>query len=417
MLPEVKTGIKPIKDYKSIIKDSLYSEVTKLAKELKSLKVIMVNATPKGGGVAEILQSLIPLMKGLGIKAHWNVIPAGEKFSGLLTKEIHNALQGENYSLSLKSRKFYLQHTEKLAKLFKDMKADIWVMHDPQPAGVICHLPNLHPSISQIHIDTSNPNKSAWNFIEPFLLQYDRVIFSLKDFVCKSLPRKKVTIFPPAIDPLTKKNNPLSQNKAKEMLGKLRIDVRRPLVSQIARFDPWKDPFGVIKSFKLAKKKIPSLQLAYAGLFLALDDPDAIKIFKDVERAAKGEKDLFLFTDPKRLGNLGVDIFVNALQVGSDTILHKSIREGFGLSVTEGMWKGKPVIGGRAGGIKLQIENKKNGFLVSSPEEAAKRIVQLIKNPKLAKKLGKAAKERVRENFLMPRLLKDYLKIFKELIS
>jgi trehalose synthase len=295
------------------------------------------------------------------------------------------------------------------------MKADIWVLHDPQPAGLISCLSNLHPSISHIHIDTSCPNKSAWNFIEPFLLQYDKIIFSLKDFVARSLPSRKVVVFPPAIDPLTKKNKALVLSEAKRILAKLGIDTKKPLISQISRFDPWKDPLGVIKAWRLGKKKIPDLQLVYAGIFLALDDPDAIRIFKKVEKVVENEKDVFLFADPKYLGNLEIDTFVNALQVGSDIILQKSIREGFGLTVTEAMWKGKPVIGGKAGGIKLQIENGKSGFLVPSPEEASERIVQLIENPTLANKLGKAAKERVREKFLIPRLLRDYLRLFQQL--
>lgn len=415
MLPEVKTKVKKLKDYKGIIKDSLFSEITKLARDLKGLKVVMINATPKGGGVAEILNSLIPLMRGLDIDARWHVIPAGQIFSGLLTKEIHNALQGKEYTLPQSSRKLYLQHTKNLTKLLKDMKADIWVLHDPQPAGLISCLPNLHPSISHIHIDTSNPNKSAWNFIEPFLLQYDKIIFSLKDFVAKNLPKEKVVVFPPAIDPLTKKNRPLSLIKAKKILKRIGISPKQPLISQISRFDPWKDPLGVIKAWKLAKKKIPALQLAYAGIFLALDDPDAIRIFKKVEKVVKNEKDVFLFADPKTLSNLKVDTFINALQSGSDVILQKSLREGFGLSVTEAMWKGKPVIGGNVGGIKLQIENGKSGFLVSSPEEASKKIVQLVENPKLTNKLGKAARERVREKFLIPRFLRDYLKLFHQL--
>jgi len=415
MLPQVRTKIKELRNYKGIIKDSLFSEITELARELKGLKVIMINATPKGGGVAEILNSLIPLMRGLNIDARWHVIPAGQIFSGLLTKEIHNALQGEKYNLPQSSRKLYLKHTEKLAKLLRDIKADIWVLHDPQPAGLVSCLPNLHPSISHIHIDTSRPNESAWNFIEPFLLQYDKIVFSLKDFVARSLPSRKVVVFPPAIDPLTKKNKALVLSKAKRILAKLGIDTKKPLISQISRFDPWKDPLGVIKAWRLAKKKIPDLQLVYAGIFLALDDPDAIKIFKKVEKVVKNEKDIFLFADPKYLGNLEIDAFVNALQVGSDIILQKSIREGFGLTVTEAMWKEKPVIGGKAGGIKLQIESGKSGFLVPSPEEASERIVQLIENPTLANKLGKAAKERVREKFLIPRLLRDYLRLFQQL--
>src|SRR3989344_1632031 len=416
MLPRVKTKNKKLKDYKGIIKSNLFHETKAIAKDLKGLKVVMVNATPKGGGVAEILDSLIPLMNDVGIKANWYVIPAGKKFEGLLTKEIHNALQGENYSLSFSSRKLYLRHTEGLAKLVKDMKTDIWFLHDPQPAGLISFLPNLHPAISQIHIDTSHPNQAAWQFFEPFLLQYDRVIFSLKGFVKKSLPKEKVIVFPPAIDPLTEKNKLLPSVKAKKILKRFDINLNKPLVSQIARFDPWKDPSGVIQAFRLAKKKIPNLQLAYLGLFLALDDPDAIKIFQKVEKKVKKEKDIFLFADPRKLGNVKVDIFVNAFQTGSDIILQKSIREGFGLSVTEAMWKGKPVIGGKVGGIKIQIDNGKNGFLVSSSEEAAKRIVQLLGNPQLAQRLGRAARKKVREKFLMPRLLRDYLKLFQKLV-
>ena len=188
------------------------------------------------------------------------------------------------------------------------------------------------------------------------------------------------------------------------------------MVSQISRFDPWKDPVGVVKAYKIAKKKIPNLQMAYAGLFLSHDDPEAIRIFQKVEQESKDDPDVFLFSDPNKLASLKVDIFINACQTASDVILQKSTKEGFGLTVSEAMWKAKPIIGGNVGGIKLQIENGKNGFLVSTPEEAAEKIVQLIKDPQLAEDLGKAAQETVRQKFLMPRLLKDYLKFFRELV-
>lgn len=414
MLPLVETPTFSLKKYKGIIPDELLREVKSLAKGLKGLKVVMINSTPQGGGVANVLSNLIPLMKGVKINANWHVIPPGKKFFSL-TKEIHNALQGKEYSLSFQSRRLYRFHMEKAAKLMLDMEADVWVVHDPQPLGIIHYLPNFYPSISHIHIDTSRPNTETWHFIEPFLLMYDRIIFGTKDFVPKALPKRKVAVFSVTINPFSNQSKPLSLKMAKSILRSFRINPEKPLVSQISRFDPWKDPLGVIKAYKIAKKKIPNLQLALVGLFLALDDPEAIKVFKETQRAAKEDPDIFLFSDPQELGSLKVDTFVNAFRTGSDIILQKSIREGFGLTVAEAMWKGKPVIGGRAGGIKIQIKNGKNGFLVSSPEGAAKRIIQLIRNPELAGAIGFAACETVREKFLMPRLLRDYLKLFHEL--
>lgn len=415
MLPLVKTPIQKLEDYRGTISNRLFREIQELSKDLKGLEVNMINSTPRGGGVAEVLKSLIPLMKGVGLRTNWYVIPPGRKFFHL-TKEIHNALQGKEYSLSFQSRRLYQRRTEQSAELMLDMKSDIWVLHDPQPVGIIHYLPNFHPSISHIHIDTSNPNEEARNFIEPFLVMYDRVIFSSKEFVFPSFPKQKIKIFPPAIDSLTEKNKTLPVSQAKAILESFGINTKKPLISQVSRFDPWKDPLGVIQAYYLAKKKIPDLQLALVGLFLAYDDPEAIKVFKEVEKETKGNPDIFLFSNPDQLGSLRVDRFVNACQTASDVVLQKSIREGFGLSVTEAMWKRKPVIGGRVGGIKLQIENGKNGFLVSTPEEAAKKIVRLIKNPELSKRLGEAGHQTVKEKFLMPRLLRDYLKLFKELV-
>ena len=414
MLPYVETSTKKLEDYQGIIPDELYEETKNLARELKGLKVTMINSTPRGGGVAEILNCLVPLMKGVGIDACWHVIPPGQNFFGL-TKEIHNALQGKEYVLSFQGRRLYHYHMERAAKLMLDMKSDIWVIHDPQPVGVIHYLPNFHPAISHMHIDTSQPNKEAWNFLETFLLKYDKIIFSAKEFVGKNLPKKKIAISPPAIDPLSDKNKPLNIETAKEILENFGIDTKKPLMTQVSRFDPWKDPLGVIKVYFMAKKEIPGLQLALVGLFLALDDPEAIKIYREVKKWAEGDRNIFLFSDPQELGSLKIDIFVNAFQTASDVILQKSIKEGFGLTVAEAMWKGKPVIGGKVGGIKAQIKNGENGFLVTSPEEAAQRAIQIFKNPKMAQAIGEKARENTRKQFLMPRLLRDYLKLFKEL--
>jgi trehalose synthase len=422
MLPQVKTKTQKLEKYQGIISDKLFQElfqeVKNLSRKLKGIQVAMINSTPRGGGVAEVLKSLIPLMKGMGIQAKWYCIPPGRKFFGL-TKEIHNALQGKKFSLSFSSRRLYHRYMEKSAKMMLDMKADIWVLHDPQPAGIVQYLSDkdFHPIISRIHIDTSNPNSEAWNFIKGFLLEYDKIIFSSEEFVHFEIPKEKRLIFPPAIDPLTEKNKSLPASTAKTILQGFGINSNKPLVAQISRFDPWKDPIGVIKAYQSAKKKIPDLQLALVGLFLAHDDPEAIKVFKETKKEANNDPDIFLFSNPAQLGSLTVDRFVNAFQTGADVVLQKSIREGFGLSATEAMWKGKPVIGGNVGGIKLQIKDGKNGFLVSSPKEASQRIIELIKDKNLQEKLGKAAKETVRQKFLIPRLLRDYLKLFKKILK
>jgi len=414
MLPHVETLVQKLENYKEIVAEEILKEIKTLAGGLKKLRVNLINSTPRGGGVAEILKSLVPLMKGVGLKAEWYTIPPREDFFRI-TKEIHNALQGKEYIFPFWHRVRYLKHVETTANLMRDMKADLWVIHDPQPASVILYLPNFHPSICHLHIDLTSPNPEAWNFFVGSFRMYDKIILTSKEFIKKEIKEKTIT-FPPAINSLMEKNKPLELKRAKMILENFGINTGNPLISQISRFDPWKDPLGVIEAFRLAKKKIPNLQLALVGLFLARDDPEAMKIFKEVERKAKGTPDIFLFSNADQIGSLKVDIFVNAFQTASDIILQKSIREGFNLSVTEAMWKGKAVIGGNVGGIKLQIENGKNGFLVSSPKEAAKRIVQLIKNPQLAEKLGEAARETVREKFLMPRLLRDYLKLFKELL-
>ncbi len=412
MLPRVKTSSQKIDKYREIIPASLFREIKSFSKELKGLRVIHINSTPRGGGVAEVLKSLVPLMKGLGLDVHWHTIPPQKEFFEI-TKQIHNALQGKKSHLPKSFKKNYLSYTKEVSSLMRNMEADVWILHDPQPAALVDFIGDS-VKISRIHIDSSNPDPGAWNFIRSFLLSFDKIIFSSKDFVGKKVASKSV-IFAPAINPFTEKNTPMKESSAKDILESFGINTKKPLIVQVSRFDPFKDPIGVIKSYKIAKKKIPNLQLALAGLFLAHDDPEAMRVFKEVEKAASGDNDIFLFSNPDHLGSLRVDRFVNACQTASDIVLQKSIKEGFGLSVTEAMWKAKPVIAGRVGGIKLQIKNGKNGFLVSSPQAASHRIIQLLENKGLRQKIGKQARETVRKKFLMPRLLNDYLKLFNSL--
>jgi trehalose synthase len=414
MLPQVKTPTQKLEKYKNLISKELYGEIQEISQDLKGLRVFHVNSTPRGGGVAEVLKSLIPLMKGVGIEAKWYTIPPRNTFFEI-TKKMHNALQGKKYQFPYSARKKYLLHMVRIAELMRDMKPDIWIIHDPQPAGVIMFLPNFHPSISRLHIDLTSSNQEVWDFLSGFLEIYDKVILSSKEFI-KGEIKKESVVFQPAIDILSPKNQPMPFKNAKEILKSFGINPGKPLIAQVSRFDPWKDPLGVIEAYQIAKKKIPDLQLALVGFFLARDDPEAERIYKKAKKKTEKDPNIFLFAPRELLGSLKVHVFVNAIQVASDVILQKSIREGFGLSVCEAMWKGKPVIGGNVGGIKLQIKDRKNGFLVSSPKEAALRIIQLIKDPELGEKLGKEAKKTVKEKFSMPRLLLDYLKLFKSIV-
>ena len=411
-----KHKIKKLERYRKFLKEEVYQEIISIADELKGLKVVHLNATPKGGGVSEILKYLVPLMKGVGIDAEWRVIPPNPEFFAV-TKQIHNALQGKEYSFSEQEKRVYLEYNKRIAEWMNDSGTDILIVHDPQPLALIDSIPEKRGMISIIHIDTSSPNEEIRRFLIPFAQQYRRVVFSVSDFILPGLDRKNVLVFPPAIEPFSAKNRPIRLQSAKTILQGLEIDTSRPLVTQVSRFDPWKDPMGVVDAYRIAKQEIPDLQLALVGLFLAQDDPEGISVLNQVKAHAGEDKDIFLFHDVSQIGPLKVDTFVNIFQVSSDVVIQKSIREGFALTVSEAMWKRKAVIGGNVGGIKLQIEHGKNGYLVETPIEAAKRIVELIKNPRKREQMGRQARKRVKDRFLMPRLLLDYLKMFREIKS
>lgn len=414
MLPVVETQSQNLEPYRNLISRDLFEEIKGNARELQGLKVFHVNSSPRGGGVAEILKSLVPLMKGVGLQAEWYTIPPQNSFFEI-TKKMHNALQGKEYTFPFAARKKYMLHVARAANLMREMKPDLWVVHDPQPAGIIMFLPRFHPSVSRLHIDLTAPNADVWKFVSSFLHNYDKVIVSSPEFIRKEI-RDKAVVFRPAIDAFSSKNQLISPQEADQIMRNFDINPDRPLIAQISRFDTWKDPLGVIETYQLAKKKIPELQLAMVGFMIAQDDPEAKRIYQKAKKKAEKDPDIFLFANVATLGSLAIDMFVNAMQVAADVIVQKSVREGFGMTVAEAMWKGKPVIGGNVGGIKLQIKNGENGFLISSAEEAAARVVQLIEDPSLSKKLGKQAKKTIQNNFLMPRLLNDYLRLFKEIL-
>jgi len=395
-------------------------ELLTTAAQLKHLHIVHINSTATGGGVAEILQSLVPLTNGLGISTERAVIdPPPEFFQ--VTKRIHNLLQGADGDLSTEELDTYYQGIQKVAEDMRrrDLSADVWFLHDPQ----LLPLARLLPRKSSdkwfwvCHIDLTTPNRGVLDTLLPLVKAYDNLVFSLGSYVPDGLiDMPPVFIAPPAIDPLTVKNVPLPRKRAKKLVAAMGIDTARPLISQVSRFDMWKDPWGVVEAYRLARQSIPGLQLALLGLIEASDDPEALGVLESVKELAGDDPDIHLYYHTESLPAT-VDEIVNAFQVVSDVLLQKSIREGFGLTVTEAMWKGKAVIGGNVGGIRIQIENGTNGYLIDTPEECAWRIVELLKDPELRSRLGEAARESVRQRFLMPSLALDYLNLVKSHVT
>jgi len=399
--------------YRALISSQLADELTLLASQLGHLRFVHINSTATGGGVAEILQSMVPLMNSLGITTEWAVIePPLEFFQ--VTKHIHNLLQGAKGSLSSDELEVYYQSIEDVAEEIRrdQLEADVWFLHDPQLLPLAHILPrNGHaPWLWVVHIDLTSPNKEVLERLLPLTEDYDQLIFSLESYVPKELNgAAPVCIAPPAIDPLTAKNTSLNESQAQEIVTALGIDPARPLMTQVSRFDAWKDPSGVVDAFRLARQSVPGLQLALLGFSQATDDPESLEVLDQVIGHADGDPDIhtYFYTDGLPTS---VDLVVNAFQVASQVLIQKSLREGFGLTVAEAMWKGKAVIGGNVGGIRIQIEDGVSGFLVDSVEECAMHVVQLVRDPALRARLGGAARASVASKFLLPRLALDYLK-------
>jgi trehalose synthase len=410
MLQKVSLEPKKLKSYKNLIDKNLFDKIINLSKLLKNIRVLHINSTSFGGGVAEILRSLIPLMQDIGIKAEWQTIVADNRLFEI-TKSFHNGLQGQEINLDREIERAYKRFNAYNAHLIEG-NWDVIIIHDPQPAAIPYYLTNIKSKfIWRCHIDTTSPNKKLFKFFESFLSEYKAAVFTMKEFVKKDFPIKKIFIVPPTIDPLDNKNNFLEDKVVEKIIESCGINIKKPIIAQVSRFDKWKDPIGVIKSYKLAKKKIMNLQLVLSGV-LAEDDPEGWKIYKEAENYASKDKDIFVFTNLNNFGNLGI----NALQTISKIILQKSTREGFGLTVAEAMWKGTPVIGGDVGGIRLQIVDGKTGFLIHNEKECAEKIVFLLKNENIRRKLGMNSKKYIQKGFLLPRLLKDHLKIYSTVL-
>jgi trehalose synthase len=352
---------------------------------------------------------MVPLLNDLGLIADWKIISGGEAFFDV-TKAIHNGLQGAARGLTEAEREIYRENTRANAERLEE-SYDFVFVHDPQPAGLLALRGKDDARwIWRCHIDTAHPNPDVWEFLRPQLADYDAAVFTMAEFIPPDVPSARVEVFPPAIDPLSPKNMPLPGSTAREVLEWIGIDVDSPLVTQVSRFDPWKDPLGVIDAYRRVKEEIPSLQLALVGS-MALDDPEGWKVYDEITQASAADPLIHVFTNLTGVGN----VEVNAFQRLSQVVVQKSIREGFGLVVSEALWKETPVVAGRAGGIPLQMADGVGGLLVEGVEECAGAILELLTDDKRAAELAQAGQARVREHFLLPRLLLNDLSLMLEL--
>src|SRR5437870_5438037 len=387
-----------IEDYAPFIGAAAVERIRKKARPLQDSHVAHVNSTYYGGGVAMLLDSLTLLMNSVGIKTGWRTIQGAPDFFGI-TKRMHNALQGGDFNLTEMKMQIYEDVVYKNALRNHVERHDFVIIHDPQPLPMITHYEKRGAWIWHCHVDLSNRNKELWSYLIPFIERYDSVIFSIKEY--RQNLKTPQLFFLPAIDPFSITNKELTDDEIAERLNHHEIPTDLPLVVQISRFDRWKDPEGVVEAYKLTRREVECTLVLLGNI--ATDDPEGQQVYESL-LSSQGERIRILSREDTAL--------VNALQRRAAVVLQKSIREGFGLTVAEAMWKGTPVIGGNVGGIRYQIENGVNGFLVSSVEEAAECIVRLLKDEKLRGEMGQKARETVREKFLLTRYLEQYLDFF-----
>jgi len=409
VLQNVAVGRWSLDAYEGVVPDSILTGLREEARALRGARILHVNATAYGGGVSELLRSSVPLLRDLGLTVDWKVIGGSPDFFRA-TKALHNALQGSSQTLTEAERAAYMDCTRENAPLL-DSSYDFVVVHDPQPAAVLSvHGKGDAHWVWRCHIDTSEPNADTWRFLRPFLADYDAAVFTMPEFVPPDLPVARVGTIAPAIDPLSPKNLDISNHTASQILDWIGVDLPGRLITQVSRFDPWKDPFGVIAAYQLVREEIPALQLALVGS-MALDDPEGWDIYAQLSEHAERDRLIHIYTNLTGASN----VEVNAFQRLSDVIVQKSIREGFGLVVSESLWKGTPVVAGRAGGIPMQMPEGVGGVLVDSVEECAAALLELLKDDELAGQLGDSGRAHVREHFLLPRLLMEELRLLSTL--
>ena len=411
MLQLVNVGHKSLADYATLVSRGLMNEIARLAEPLQGKRVVHVSATAFGGGVAEINYTLVPLMADAGLDVEWRIIRGQEEFYNV-TKKMHNALQGAPETITDADREIFEHYQELNAQEFEN-EHDFVIVHDPQPLGMIACCPASPAQwIWRCHIDLSAPNPQVLEFVLPWLRRYEAAIFHRRQYVPNATSIPEAYIWPPAIDPLAPKNMALSPEDAAYIVDQFGIDVERPLLTQVSRFDPWKDPLGVIDAYREVKERFPEVQLALVGS-MAHDDPEGWDYYNQTVGYAQGDPDIYILSNLNNIG--GVE--VNAFQVHSHAVIQKSIKEGFGLTVTEGLWKTRPTVAGRVGGIVRQIQDGETGWLVDSSAQCADACIEILRDPAEARLRALKGKEYVRRNFLMPRLLRDWLVLFNRLLG
>ena len=395
-----------VDDFREPAGDEAVDRLREAAAPLKGSRMVHVSSTSFGGGVAELLPTQVALLHDLGIDAQWQLLEGSDEFFAV-TKLIHNALQGAGVPWSTAMEETYLERAAANAERFED-DGDFVFVHDPQPAGLLSAIEDREPRhgkwVWRCHIEMSRPMETVWSFLSVHVARYDACVVTLEEYAQPGLP--PVAVVPPSIDPLSPKNTWLDREAVWEILAAYGIDTTRPIVTQISRFDPWKDPVGVIEAFRLARQKRPGIQLILAGS-MAHDDPEAWHLLDLVQEHRADDPDIHILTNLQDVGAAAI----NAFQRASNVVVQKSTREGFGLTAAEAMWKEKPVIAGNVGGLRIQVQDGVSGFLVDSIEECGERIVQVVDQPDLQLSMGRAGRERVRERFLTVRELTDYLEL------
>jgi len=412
MLPIVPVPQRRLDDYREAAGPDAVERLRKVAAPLMGATVLHVNSTAFGGGVAELLFSQVPLMNDLGIETVWQVIEGAADFF-TVTKFAHNGLQGAEVPWTPEMEAIYVDrcrsNAEGIAGGF-----DYVIIHDPQPAGILRALEEQGRRagkwVWRCHIDLSAPHAPVLNFFLRQVAGYAGAVFTMEEFAPPNLTGPRLFVIPPSIDPLSLKNVHIDHETVYEVLSRYGVDRSRPILTQVSRFDPWKDPLGVIDAYRLARKEVPGLQLLLIGS-MAHDDPEGWHYLEVTEAYRRGDPDIFLLSNLQEVGNLEV----NAFQRASAVVVQKSLREGFGLVVSEAMWKEVPVVGGNVGGIRLQIEDGVTGFLVTSVEACAERVVEILADLELRSKMGRAGRERVAERFLTLRELEDYVRMLSAL--
>jgi trehalose synthase len=395
-----------IERYMEAAGERAIAEVQQAARPLLGLRVLHVSSTFHGGGVAGMLHSLVPLMNDVGINADWNLL-YGDPALFQVTKKLHNALQGEAVEIAPEEWDTYLAVNETFAR-YSPIFHDVVIVHDPQPLPIIRYRQKENPWIWRCHIDVSSPFRPVWDALKLFLLRYDAAVVSSEGFRRPDLPLK-TQVIPPAIDPLSDLNRELSEKEVEAKLAEYGIEPGKPLIVQVSRFDKWKDPLGVLEVYRRVREEV-DCQLVLVGN-MAADDPEGAEVFRAVQARARDLPDVHLITQTDAL-------LVNALQRAAGVVLQISLREGFALTVSEALWKGTPVVGTEVGGIPLQIIDGRTGFLVAPRDYAAisERVIRILRDPELGRELGEAGREHVRENFLITRLLSDWLRLIGEVV-